>query len=63
MPPPPPHCLTEYNLSQLLYLGLLFFEAQRSGPLPGNNRIPWRRDANVDDAVPGGWYDGERARR
>lgn len=51
---------TEYNLSQLLYLGLLFFEAQRSGPLPANNRIPWRRDANVDDAVPGGWYDGER---
>lgn len=37
---------------------MLYYEAQRSGPLPGNNRIPWRRDANVDDAVPGGWYDG-----
>ncbi len=40
-------------------LSLLYYEAQRSGPLPANNRIPWRRDANVDDPVPGGWYDGE----
>jgi hypothetical protein len=49
----------EHNYAQLLYLSMLYYEAQRSGPLPTTgNRIPWRRDANVDDPIPGGWYDG-----
>lgn len=29
--------------------GLLFFEAQRSGKLPGDNRVPWRGDSCLSD--------------
>ncbi|KAL4457269.1 hypothetical protein ABPG75_012134 [Micractinium tetrahymenae] len=35
----------------------LFYEAQRSGCLPADNRVPWRSDAHTNDLVPGGWYD------
>ena len=35
----------------------MFYEAQRSGPTPSWNRIAWRKDSHLDDAVPGGWYD------
>jgi hypothetical protein len=44
-------------------MSLMFYEAQRSGKLPGNNRIAWRGDANLNDRAPdgrdvtGGWYD------
>jgi len=34
-----------------------FYEAQRSGPTPTWNRIKWRKDSHLNDAVPGGWYD------
>ena len=43
---------------------ILFYEAQRSGKLPANNRIPWRGDSALNDAgnngedLTGGWYDG-----
>ena len=46
-----------------LELSLLFYEAQRSGPLPENNRIYWRHDsmldAGADEGVDltGGYYD------
>ena len=46
-----------------LELSLLFYEAQRSGPLPENNRIYWRHDSMLDagyDAgidLTGGYYD------
>ena len=46
-----------------LELSLLFYEAQRSGPLPQNNRIYWRHDSMLDagyDAgidLSGGYYD------
>ncbi|GFR70523.1 endoglucanase [Elysia marginata] len=36
---------------------ILFYDAQRSGKLPGNNPIPWRGDSALSDCVPGGWYD------
>lgn len=42
----------------------MFFEAQRSGKLPENNRIPWRGDSNLKDGckigedLSGGYYDG-----
>ena len=42
----------------------MFYEAQRSGPLPSNNRIPWRGDSALGDGqdngldLTGGWYDG-----
>lgn len=43
---------------------ILFYEAQRSGKLPDDNRIPWRGDSSLLDAgdngedLTGGWYDG-----
>ena len=46
-----------------LELSLLFYEAQRSGKLPDNNRIYWRHDSMLDagyDAdldLSGGYYD------
>ena len=43
-----------YSYSEVLDLSLLFYEAQRSGPLPADNRVPWRGDSALDDAVPGG---------
>ena len=35
----------KYNYGHVMGLSLLFYEAQRSGKLPGNNRIPWRGDS------------------
>jgi len=46
-----------------LELSLLFYEAQRSGKLPENNRIYWRHDSMVDAGadhgvdLSGGYYD------
>lgn len=43
---------------------ILFYEAQRSGKLPANNRITWRADSALSDHgdsgedLTGGWYDG-----
>ena len=54
----------KYNYGQVLYMSILFYEAQRSGKLPENNRIPWRHDSNlldgsiVGDDLSGGFYDG-----
>jgi endoglucanase len=42
---------------EVLGLAWKFFEAQRSGPTPGWNRIKWRSDSHLNDATPGGWYD------
>jgi len=44
-------------------LSLLFYEAQRSGPLPENNRVYWRHDSMLDAGednnvdLTGGYYD------
>ena len=44
-------------------LSLLFYECQRSGPLPSNNRIYWRHDSMLDAGadnnvdLSGGYYD------
>lgn len=52
-----------YNYGQVLGLSMLFYEAQRSGKLPANNRIKWRGDSGLNDRAPdgrdvtGGWYD------
>jgi hypothetical protein len=46
-----------------LELSILFYEAQRSGKLPANNRIFWRHDSMVDAGkdnnvdLTGGYYD------
>ena len=47
----------KYPYGEVIEKSLLFYEAQRSGPLPATNRIPWRGDSNLDDAVPGGYHD------
>jgi hypothetical protein len=55
----------DYNYSRVLELSLLFYEAQRSGPLPPDNRIPWRGDSALGDRgqngedLTGGYYDGK----
>lgn len=42
---------------------LYFYEAQRSGKLPNNNRVSWRNDSALDDGkdsgidLAGGYYD------
>ncbi|PIL36910.1 hypothetical protein GSI_00600 [Ganoderma sinense ZZ0214-1] len=47
------------TLGDLLY----FYDAQRSGKLPSNNRVPWRNDSALDDGkdvgldLTGGFYD------
>lgn len=46
-------------------MSILFYEAQRSGKLPANNRIPWRGNSALSDGsdvgidLTGGWYDGK----
>ncbi len=48
---------------EALQKAIFFYDAQRSGPLPANNRVAWRgpsgltdgADHNVD--LTGGWYD------
>ncbi|KAG9458102.1 hypothetical protein H6P81_002610 [Aristolochia fimbriata] len=58
---PVAHC--HYDYKDALTKSLLFLEAQRSGKLPANGRVPWRADsglldgqlANVD--LVGGYYD------
>jgi len=47
----------KYDYNEVIDKSLLFYEAQRSGPLPADNRVPWRGDSALDDAVPGGYYD------
>ncbi|XP_025831030.1 endoglucanase 13 [Agrilus planipennis] len=53
----------KYDYKEALSLSLLFYEAQRSGPLPPDNRIPWRGDSALHDTgqngedLSGGYYD------
>ncbi|WOG84767.1 hypothetical protein DCAR_0103951 [Daucus carota subsp. sativus] len=51
------------NYNEALTKSLIFLEAQRSGKLPPNNRVPWRGDSALDDGkeanvdLVGGYYD------
>ena len=51
------------DYSRHIELSLLFYECQRSGPLPKTNRIYWRHDSMVDAGadvgvdLTGGYYD------
>jgi endoglucanase len=53
-----------YNYGEVLGLSILFYEAQRTGRLPANNRIPFRGDSMLDDKgsngedLTGGYFDG-----
>ncbi len=48
---------------EVLQKSMFFYEAQRSGKLPANNRVNWRGDSGLDDGkdknldLTGGWYD------
>ncbi len=52
-----------HNYAEALQKSLFFYEAQRSGDLPANNRINWRGDSGMTDGsdvgrdLTGGWYD------
>ena len=52
------------NYKDVLHKSLLFYEAQRSGKLPADNRVPWRRDSCLTDGsdvgldLTGGYNDG-----
>ncbi len=43
----------KYNYQTAVANSLIFYEAQRSGPLPANNRIPWRGNSALTDLIPG----------
>lgn len=38
-----------FNYKDALTKSVIFLEAQRSGKLPPNNRVPWRGDSGLDD--------------
>lgn len=59
-------CTTQLtNYKDAIHKSLLFYEAQRSGKLPADNRIPWARDSALTDGsdvgldLSGGYYDGK----
>ncbi|CAM2006440.1 glycoside hydrolase family 9 protein [Acanthopleuribacter pedis] len=51
------------NYGEALQKSMFFYEAQRSGPLPADNRVSWRGDSGLQDGadvghdLTGGWYD------
>lgn len=38
-----------FNYTEALYKGILFFEGQRSGKLPTDQRMTWRGDSGLSD--------------
>ncbi|AZK47654.1 glycoside hydrolase family 9 protein [Paenibacillus lentus] len=55
--------VANYNYAEALQKSIYFYETQRSGKLPDNNRVEWRGDsglldgADVGHDLTGGWYD------
>lgn len=43
-----------YDYGAALTKSLLFYEAQRSGKLPSNQRIKWRGDSGLNDGKEAG---------
>lgn len=58
-----PTGMLPYDYSQVLCMSYLFYEAQRSGPLPADNRVTWRGDSALGDGsdvgidLTGGYFD------
>ncbi len=54
---------SSYNYAEALQKAIYFYEAQRSGELPEDNRVMWRGDSGMNDGadvgvdLTGGWYD------
>ncbi|XP_077218871.1 glycosyl hydrolase 9B13 [Tasmannia lanceolata] len=57
-----PH-FSKHNYRDALSKSIIFFEGQRSGKLPSNQRLKWRRDSGLSDGsamhvdLVGGYYD------
>ncbi len=53
----------EFNYAEVLQKSMWFYEVQRSGKLPENNRVEWRGPSAINDGsdvghdLSGGWYD------
>ncbi|MBA0735354.1 hypothetical protein Gogos_019210, partial [Gossypium gossypioides] len=58
-----PFALGWHDYNQALSKSILFFEAQRSGYLPHNQRVTWRANSGLNDGkasgvdLVGGYYD------
>lgn len=56
-------CSGSYNYKEALEKSILFYEAQRSGKLPSDQRVKWRKDSALKDGsdvgldLSGGYYD------
>jgi hypothetical protein len=54
---------TAYDYAEVLRDSLLFYEAQRSGKLPPDQKVKWRKDSALNDKgqngedLTGGYYD------
>ena len=54
-----------YDYKTVLRNSLLFYEAQRSGKLPHDQKVTWRKDSALNDKgqkgedLRGGYYDGK----
>jgi hypothetical protein len=52
-----------FNYAEALQKSIFFYECQRGGKLPKNNRVSWRGDSGLQDGadngvdLAGGWYD------
>ncbi|XP_058108257.1 endoglucanase 8-like [Magnolia sinica] len=59
----PPPCSAGHDYGDALRKSILFFEGQRSGKLPPDQRLKWRRDSALRDGahegvdLTGGYYD------
>nr|GEV46669.1 endoglucanase 17-like [Tanacetum cinerariifolium] len=57
------HHIATHNYKDALTKSILFFEGQRSGKLPSNQRMTWRRNSGLSDGsamhvdLVGGYYD------
>nr|AGP76405.1 endo-beta-1,4-glucanase [Grigiotermes hageni] len=56
-------CQGAYDYKQVLRHSILFYEAQRSGRLPSDQKVTWRKDSALNDKgeqgedLTGGYYD------
>src|SRR5690348_13960207 len=54
---------SEFNYAEALQDSMLFYESQRSGPLPADNRVLWRGPSDLTDGsdhgidLTGGYHD------
>jgi endoglucanase len=60
---PVTHAAAPFNYAEALQKAIYFYDAQRSGKLPVDNRVPWRGNSDLTDGadvgldLTGGWRD------